>query len=255
MPVLLNDAIAVLFEAMNELVPRTVFPKHVLPIPACIGGTAFFPGGRGVYLEGRDPASVNFPVGGVMVLGHNFDSEAAFWVSFQEGGRSKSNKTWSQLLRLLKACSVPVEKCFFTNAFMGLCEGDDNQNFRGRGDASFRNACLAFLKTQIEIQRPRMILTLGLRSPPLLACTCLNLQGWKGRPKSSGADRTLTLQDLNAAPIAFDVKFEFGDGSSHAAVAAALAHPSQAINGRNRTISGFTGENDLIRTAWIAASR
>ena len=74
----LMETVEHLFTKMDELVPAALYPPHVLPIPERIGGTRFFPGGSGVYLEGRDPNTVEFPFGGVMVLGHNFDSEAAY---------------------------------------------------------------------------------------------------------------------------------------------------------------------------------
>jgi hypothetical protein len=34
-----------LFAKMNDLVPVSLYPNHVLPIPGGIEGTAFFPGG------------------------------------------------------------------------------------------------------------------------------------------------------------------------------------------------------------------
>ena len=41
------------------------YPKGVLPVPEPIRGTAFFPGGKGLYEEKGTPP---FPVGKTMVL-------------------------------------------------------------------------------------------------------------------------------------------------------------------------------------------
>jgi hypothetical protein len=191
MPTLYHDVVDRLFAKMDELVPAAIYPSVVPRITERIEGTAFFPGGSGLFLEGRDRQDVQFPFGGVMVLGHNFDSESGFNKSFARKGEILATGTWGPLLKVLKEASIPFEQCFFTNAFMGLCEGDDSSDFAGRSNERFRNACLAFLKTQIEIQRPRLILTLGLHSPPLLACISSDLTSWKGRPQRSGFDRTL----------------------------------------------------------------
>ena len=110
-----------LFQKMDELVPTALYkPAHVRPIPGRIEGMAFFPGGSGLDL--RDRAVAEFPVGGVMILGHNFDSEAGFQASFQRGAEDVKKGTWGALLRLLDKAGIPSKKCFFTNAFMGQCE-------------------------------------------------------------------------------------------------------------------------------------
>lgn len=169
-----------LISTMNELVLLALYPAHVLPIPGRIEGTAFSPGGTGLYSEARDRRAVEFPRNGAMILGHNFDSEVGFRKSFANGRENLNVGTWRSLLDLLKDAGIPTEKCFFTNAFMGLCEGEDNKKYLGRSDASFRAACLEFLKAQIRVQQPRLILALGLHVPPLLASASDDLNGWVG---------------------------------------------------------------------------
>jgi hypothetical protein len=80
------DAVSHLNELMNKLVPSILYPSGVQHFLAeRIPGTAFFPGGSGLSLEDRDAANVEFPVSGVMVLGHNFDSENGFKESIARG--------------------------------------------------------------------------------------------------------------------------------------------------------------------------
>lgn len=47
-------------------------------MPERLGGTAFFPGGAGLWDARLGRALPPMPVGGVMVLGHDFYSEAGF---------------------------------------------------------------------------------------------------------------------------------------------------------------------------------
>lgn len=74
---------------MNVLVPSGLYPAGVVPVPDVrIKGPAFFPGGSGLYLEGGDtatPRTSTFPIGCVMVVGHNFDSQNGFERSVLRG--------------------------------------------------------------------------------------------------------------------------------------------------------------------------
>jgi hypothetical protein len=188
-PTPFTDVVDVLLKRMDEVVGR--YPTHVPRIPPDkIAGTAFFPGGRGLYLEGRDSHGVEFPFTGAMLLGHNFDSELGFKESFENGKEALSKGTWGPLLRLLKAAAVPLEECFFTNlAFMGLCAGENSRDYSGREDQEFPNACLSFLRTQIETQRPRFILTLGF-ARTATTCTCVF--------RSRGMERSLQASKLQS---------------------------------------------------------
>jgi hypothetical protein len=65
-----SDAVNGLFEAMSAIVPPELHPPGVIPMPTPgISGTSFFPGGSGLFMEGRARNFIEFPVGGVMVLG------------------------------------------------------------------------------------------------------------------------------------------------------------------------------------------
>jgi hypothetical protein len=238
-----------LFQVMNELVPLALYPPGVLPIPAeRIAGTAFFPGGSGLWLENRDSATLSFPVGGVMVLAHNFDSEEGFRKSVLRGKEKLTTGTWGRLIGLVTAAGIPVGQCFFTNAFMGLCGGDNSFDYRGRNDQPFRAACIDFLRTQIETQRPRLILTLGRFVPPLVSEAAMDCDLWKSSP--------LARSDVDAIPIVRNVPFQLGNGSSHRSNIVPLAHPSMPNNIRRRPTgfaAGREGEIEIIRAAFLDA--
>jgi hypothetical protein len=50
---MLQDSVS-LFRAMVECFPGELYPPNVVPVHDCIHGTAFLPGGIGLYLEDRD---------------------------------------------------------------------------------------------------------------------------------------------------------------------------------------------------------
>jgi uracil-DNA glycosylase len=149
------------------------------------------------------------------------------------------------LITLLEAAEVPLEDCFFTNAFIGLCEGSNSFDYRGRDNKRFRAACLLFLKAQIEFQRPRLIVSLGLHVPPMLAELSSDLSGWSGS--------RVRLKDIDATPMIPCTDFPLNDGTVHRATVAAIAHPSLP-NGSKRTPKGFSpgkqGEIELLRAGW-----
>jgi len=243
MPTPFIEVVDRLFTKMDELVPAALYPDHVLQIPGRINGTAFFPGGSGLDLEERDQRAIEFPFGGVMLLGHNFDSESGFQNSLQRGKEKLSSGTWRSLIALLRAAEVPLEHCFFTNAFMGLCAGSNSFDYHGRDNHRFRTACLSFLRAQIELQRPRLVVTLGLHVPPMLAEVSSDLSAWSGL--------RLRLKDIDATPM-ISAEFLLSDGI-HRATVVAIAHPSLP-NGSRRTPKGFSpgkqGEIELLRAGW-----
>jgi len=157
-------------------------------------------------------------------------------------------------LKILDRAKIPLDACFFTNAFMGLCKGSDNKSYRGRSDLNFRAACLKFLKAQIEIQRPRLIVTLGVKVPPLLAAASDDLAEWRGREKRRSCDREIRLKDLDAKPLYEVARFDLDDGIVHVCAVTAIAHPSDRRNGAKRMPScypkGREGEIKLIRAGW-----
>jgi uracil-DNA glycosylase len=236
-----------LHEDLNRIVPHDLYPEGVVPVDGDrISGTAFFPGGSGLYMVDRAPDQIEFPFGGAMILGHNFDSCKNFKESRSKGTENVRTGTWSGILRRLNAAEVPVEQCFFTNAFMGLCNSEDNRDYRGRTNQPFRDACLSFLRHQIEYQKPSMIVTLGVYVPPLLAELSPHLEIWK-RPRQS--DPAIRCKDMNTHPLLRAVGIHVSDGSEHCTTVVPIVHPSRPVNAKYRT-AGETGEIETIRQAW-----
>lgn len=142
------------------------YPPGVVPVPEFLRGTAFFSAAAGLVVG--DPAGPlpPFPFGGVMFVAHNLDAEGPYRrrlaSGHAHGGPEQVMLTWRNLYRLLDAAELDPGQCFFTNAYVGLKAGDDPTGpFPGAGDREFRGWCVAFLNEQIEVMRPKAVVTLG----------------------------------------------------------------------------------------------
>lgn len=218
--------------------PRTRYPSGVLPVPEPIPGTAFFPGGFGLWRPNASQDLPAFPVNQVMVLGHDFHSETGYRKSLKRGHEAATQPTWHNLLVLLKRAGIAPERCFFTNVYMGLRAGDGTTGtFPGASDGAFVEHCLRFLEEQIRTQEPVLILTLGVRVPPMLGRLSEELSPWTERKGLKHLD--------HVGPVKHDVTFKSAPGVSSTVVA--LTHPSlRHACVRHRSYKGCAGDNAEI---------
>lgn len=158
-------------------------PEGVAPIQERIRGIAFFPGGPGLWNVDRGSDVLPpMPIGKIMVLGQDFDKVSSYTRSLTNFGEDIDGPTWGPLRCLLRDVSIQPELCFFTNAYMGLgLKSRATGKFPGATD-SFRKHCQAFLKEQIKVQKPRLILTLGNHVRE--SCQC-SMWAW-AKPKNLG---------------------------------------------------------------------
>jgi hypothetical protein len=224
--------------------PAAGYPRGVVPVPEPIRGTAFFPGGYGIWNPSASWPLPSFPIGGVMVLGHDFHSEAGYLASLKRGAESPKQPTWRNLTQLLDEAVIPQSNCFFTNAFMGLRAGDVTTGpFPGASDSEFVSHCRRFLSRQLQAQRPSLVLTLGVHAPQVLAPLSPELAPWVGGHGFKHLDHT--------GPVCRDVTFSGVPGLR--TVVVALTHPSlRAASVRYRQYRGETGgqaEQLMLRDA------
>jgi hypothetical protein len=151
----------------------TSYPDGIKPVPnSRIEGTAFFPGGDGLY------GHKEFAKSEIMILGQDFDNE----YNFEKSKKRKSedgNKTWSNLKKIL-GNEIDMERCFFTNAIMGLREGDAKNTGRSKAflkkNGLFLDECRAFFIEQLKAQKPKLIIGLGAHIPVFLSETSTDLE-------------------------------------------------------------------------------
>jgi uracil-DNA glycosylase len=221
-----------LFHRLEDFGP---YPQGVVPVPDRILGTAFFPGGSGLWGAGPNSPLPPMPLGGVMVLGHNFDSVAGVERSLRHAGENLNGPTWRGTLDLLDRVGIPREQCFFTNAYMGLIDGPSAVgSFPGKQNSNFVGRCRNFLHEQIVAQQPRLILTLGLPVLGVLA----PLSPMLGTVWSDA--KTFRKLDDRDSAIIYPARFV---GVVHAVAVVALVHPAyRLINVRTRHYHGFQGD-------------
>jgi len=69
--------------------------------------------------------------------------------------------TWGGLCNLLDAAEVSYSEFFFTNAYVGLKDGGPTGDVTQYPAPGYRAWCRDFLGHQINVMRPRVVLTLG----------------------------------------------------------------------------------------------
>ena len=229
------------------------YPDGVVEVPAVIPGTAFFPGGRGLWREGTD--APEFPVGKIMVLGHNFDTEEKYHISFRRGSEDvETNHTWKNLVQLLTSVRIAPKEVFFTNFFMGLIAARKEEEetteikgkkkkvkntgeFPGARDPEFVQRCQTFFLKQVEVQHPRLILVLGLQVPKHLSSLSDCLSPW--------AKATSIAQLDPQHGLIRDVRFS---GIDHSTTVVVLTHPCyRRRNAKYRRYAGLKSEEAEIR--------
>jgi hypothetical protein len=217
-----------------------LYPSGVLPVPWPIIGTAFFPGGFGLWNPNKQYPLPEFPVGKVMVVGHDFHSEVGYSESLSRGAESDNQPTWRNLRKLFSLAGIALEDCFFTNIYMGLRAGAETTGvFPGASDPEFVSHCLTFMAKQLVEQRPRLIITLGVNVPAVLASLSTELSEIWGK-----AHRLSSLNDEAAvvSPI------RFADIPGYSTTAVALIHPSlRDASLRHRAYNGLIGNDAEIR--------
>lgn len=149
-------------EAMNEIVlDYGDAGTGVEPVRSVIDGTAFFPGGHGLWRgrEPRGPMPGIFPPDPIAFFGHNFDSVTGYRLSLKRQMESLGGITWRKLLVIMEASGIAEERAFFSNVYMGL----QPKSSIGGLDASplFKEQCREFLTVQLGLVQPAVIVTLG----------------------------------------------------------------------------------------------
>lgn len=150
-------------------------------------------------------------------------------------GKNLRGPTWRPLCAVLTQAGIPLDQCFFTNAYVGLKAGSKPTGpFPGAQDADFVHRCQRFLLEQLRLQHPRLLLTLGKEVPSVLAPLAPELDGvWLG---------VHSLRELDQRHLALIYPVQF-PGLPHPTAVAALTHPAnRAPNVRYRQYNGLGGD-------------
>lgn len=130
-------------------------------VDGLIQGTAFFPGGSGLWRGSSlgGPLPGRFPNAPIMFVAHNYDSITAHERAKARGGEVDSSFWRDRLIPYMRMAGIDPADVFFSNALMECKPGS------AIGDMpvapGYEEQCLDFLRQQIEIVRPRVVIALG----------------------------------------------------------------------------------------------
>jgi uracil-DNA glycosylase len=196
------------------------------------------------------------PVGGIMVVGQDFHSYKQYRRSLERGVEDLGGSTWRALRELLREINVAESACFFTNAYVGLRTGDQSVgDYPGARNAAFVATCRGLLARQLEAQRPRVVVTMGLPAARMVGSLApRELALWEGA-------RSFTQLDDAGMGLVTSVRLQVTGVVGTDVITAnavALTHPSyRKLNvGRRRfrtsdgtTLEGPAAERSMLDLA------
>jgi len=242
-----------LFNTLKIKIKKTSYPNGIKPVPdSRIEETAFFPGGDGLYKH------KNFEKSKIMILGQDFDNEENFKKAKNHRSEitmPKGNPTWTNLKKILETENkISMQKCFFTNAIMGLRTGDTKNTGRSKAflkiekNEKFLSDCRKFFIEQLKFQRPKLIIGLGAHIPKFLLATSDNLKGLSGITSLSKIGKSDKIEDRIEENLFKDVVFDGITGYKTNVIF--ITHPSLYYsNVGKRHERGKEFENELIAKA------
>ncbi|HEY7833997.1 MAG TPA: uracil-DNA glycosylase family protein, partial [Ktedonobacterales bacterium] len=148
--------------------------------------------------------------------------------------------TWRNLLDLLARVRLAPERCFFTNAYIGLKLGSSATGaFPGARDPDFVRRCQALLAEEIRVMCPHVIATLGVYVPAFLASLAPTvLTRWSSA-------RSLTALDKEHTSVVPSVVFP---GCPEPVTLVALTHPAyRRLNVQYRAYGDLRGDAAELR--------
>jgi len=176
-----------IMQTIDQLFSKSnnVFNSHIesemKPIPK-MKGSGFFPGGRGIFTNGKGPLKKSKPLNEFryMFLGQDWSNEfeynnipdfedSPFLINTDYAPNEKNNKTWINVKKFIANLNIDtdmnidIDDCFFTNAIMGLRPGNSSSTGKSPGWNSdkFMAECYKFFKIQIDSIKPKIVFVMG----------------------------------------------------------------------------------------------
>ncbi|EKD25918.1 MAG: hypothetical protein ACD_79C01444G0001 [uncultured bacterium] len=238
----MNDTIQTLFQRRDEII--TAYPESISRMEGMLLGTAFFPGGQGLFIE-NPQHEPEFPFGKIMVLGQDFDNATGFRDTIQKGVYDElDSKTWIYMRPLFEHAEINLYDCFFTNAIMGVRNTEGNIGTSPAFNSpEFLQQCRQFFIHQLTIQKPKLVIVLGKNVARFLMPISGDFNAWKPCELSYFRQRqNWILNNVSFESIPeYSARFLF------------LIHPSMLNSNVKRitygTISGKDAVHLLLRNA------
>ena len=173
-----------LFKKANLLVDKNSGMK---PVPKMLQ-LGFFPGGNGIIKSDKtfDPNN-SIEDKEIIIVGNNFGTVHDYWKCEPRNEEDVDKvPTWKNLLPLLIKSNIKIEKCFYTNVYMGLIGSSElikKGNMGacpGSSNPDFVKKCRDFFYLQLEfLPKIKLAIVLGKHAPKLLMEIIPELKVWK----------------------------------------------------------------------------
>lgn len=194
--------------------------------PAAIVWTIpWFPFGSGLL-----DRSAPFPVGGVMVIGQDWGCQKDFAKPPQR------DPTTPGLIAKLGIAGISPSQCYLSNALVGLRQDDEPGVGWAKAwhETTFVEQCRRVFVHQLNVQRPRAVILLGVPAIRFGTIASLQLRTLWGNV------RTLTSVDKTGHPLVAGAAFEDASPALRPLVAA-ISHPSFRSSNQHREYKGRRG--------------
>lgn len=160
-----------LFTKANEMIH---YPDQLTKTDKMVISTAFFPVGYGLWDE---PEYKETP--DILILGQDFGTEQQYLDILSNRKSDLQTPTWKSLQKILDSSEIPLKRCFFSNALMGLRTSNVNTGSSpGLKNKEYLAQNIQFLKLQIETIKPCLIIVLGSVSPTIIEKVSFTSMGW-----------------------------------------------------------------------------
>ena len=231
-----------LFEQLNQIVE---WPPELDRVTKMVTGTAFFPGGQGLWeSKSESESEPQFP--DIMVVAQDFSTTAEHRAMLEGRACDLDSATWRNFLPFASAAGLDLRRCFFTNSIMGLRKvgpSDGKNPAYKRRNRGFVQATHDYLRLQIQTIRPRLILVLGGPAANVFAEVSSDLKRWKN----------CGFSELDAGQLALMQRVNVGGVRT---TCVALLHPSyRHANLRFRTFEGQVGNDAEIALLRLAIAQ
>ncbi|HEY5325671.1 MAG TPA: uracil-DNA glycosylase family protein [Mucilaginibacter sp.] len=216
------------------------YPFELEKADCGISGKGFFPGARGLF----EPDDQTLSNKSIMILGHDFGAKRDYENSIKRGCENQQSLTWGNLNKMLVLFDIDQKQCFFTNCIMGVRVSGESA--LGRTIAykypDYLTDCKDLLIKQIAIQKPKLIIALGLNILDFLSSLS---------PKLSKLTKIKSFKILDDKKLAFFNEIEFVGLLNYKTNLVIITHPTYwHLNVKHRNHDGLKGldaEKKLIK--------
>ncbi|MCX6246152.1 MAG: hypothetical protein NTW10_00325 [Bacteroidetes bacterium] len=188
----------------SEIRKFNAYPAGIERICGDVPGNIFFPGGPGIFNAENGMISNRE----IMVVGPQFDSNLNFnkLHGWQEHWL-RMTPPWHTLLLLLVNGGVDPERCFFTNVILGTklrpesgIRNRKKRKFDVNTKKYFMEHCRSLFRLELEIQKPKVILVLGVVAAKFLCSFHPRLYEWSVIRTIKEADQQV-LSVMESVPL------------------------------------------------------